>query len=69
MIADFIGYNLNFKDTMLMIEETRKKDNENFGMHIVRAAIAIREKRDMDRPKKNFMSEHTKAVRNWQEKK
>eukprot|EP00354_Favella_ehrenbergii_P009655 CAMPEP_0170457254 /NCGR_PEP_ID=MMETSP0123-20130129/4610_1 /TAXON_ID=182087 /ORGANISM="Favella ehrenbergii, Strain Fehren 1" /LENGTH=69 /DNA_ID=CAMNT_0010720991 /DNA_START=333 /DNA_END=542 /DNA_ORIENTATION=+ len=69
MIADFIGYNLNFKDTMLMIEETRKKDNENFGMHIVLAAKAVREKRDMDRPKKNFMSEHTKAVRYWQEKK
>ena len=68
MIHDFVNQQLNFKDTMMMIEETRKKDNENFGMNIVRAAQAIREKRDMDRPKKNFMSEHTKAVRHWQEK-
>ena len=38
MIHDFVNQNLNFKDTMMMIEETRKKDNENFGMNIVRAA-------------------------------
>ena len=38
MIYDFTNYNLNFRDTMMMIEETRKKDNENFGMNIVRAA-------------------------------
>ena len=65
MIADFVNHQLNFKDMMLMIEETRKKDNEGFGKNIVKAAQAVREKRESDRPKKDFQTEHQIRVKHW----
>ena len=48
-----------------MIEETRKKDNEGFGKNIVKAAQAVRDKRECDRPKKDFQTEHQIRVKHW----
>lgn len=49
-----------------MIEESRKKDNEGFGKNIVKAAQAVRDKRESDRPKKDFLIEHQNRVKHWQ---
>ena len=43
MINDFVNHQLNFKDMLMMISETKKKDNEGFGKNIVAAAQAIRD--------------------------
>lgn len=39
-----------------MIEETKKKDNQGFGKEIVKAAIAVREKREGKNVKKDFLA-------------
>lgn len=65
MISDFVNHQLNFKDMMMMISETRKKDNEGFGKNIVMAAQAVRDRRDNERPKKDFLVEHQVRVRHW----
>ena len=38
-----------------MIEETRKKDNQGFGQEVVKAAQAVREKREGKNVKKDFL--------------
>ena len=38
-----------------MIEETKKDENATFGMDIVKAALEVKEKRELERPKKNFL--------------
>lgn len=52
---------------MNMIEESRKRNNQELAHCIVDAANKAREKRQLTRPKKDFMTEHTDKVRFWQE--
>ena len=55
MISDFKTAKQNFTDLRTMIEETQKAENATFGMDIVKAALEVKEKRELERPKKNFL--------------
>ena len=50
-----------------MIEETKKKENKGFGDKIIQSAQAIKDKRDLQKPKKNFLSEHAQTLKKWNE--
>ena len=67
MIADFKNNKQNYNDLRTMIEESRKRDNESFGMEIVKAALEIKEKKEMNKSKKNFIAEHSQNVKHWQD--
>lgn len=66
MIADFKKKNKqNYNDIKTMIEETKKRDNADFGGEIVRAAQAVRDKREAKNAKKDFLAEHATMMKNW----
>ena len=56
MIDDFKQNKQNYADLKTMIEETRKKDNQGFGQEVVKAAQAVREKREGKNVKKDFLA-------------
>ena len=65
LLLEFANKKLNFKDLLTIIEETRKKENEKFGMELVRTAQAFKDKRGEIKVKKNFLAEHNKELKNW----
>lgn len=65
MMSDFKNHNQNFTDLRTMIQETKKGENQGFGLDIVKVALELKEKREMSRPKKNFLAEHTQTLKNW----
>mmetsp|Transcript_16603 Transcript_16603/g.22427 ORF Transcript_16603/g.22427 Transcript_16603/m.22427 type:complete len:143 (-) Transcript_16603:1430-1858(-) len=67
MVSDFMRCKQNFSELKQMIEETQKKGNRDFGHEIISAAMAVREKRDMKKGKKDFVAEHAQVVKNWHE--
>ena len=66
MIDDFKQNKQNYTDLKTMIEETRKKDNQNFGQEVVKAAQAVREKREGKNVKKDFLAQHATSIKKWQ---
>ena len=50
-----------------MIEETQKKGNSDFGRAIIDLAMEVKNKKDHKKGNKDFVSQHTKVVKNWQE--
>jgi len=65
MIEHFKSNKQNYTDIKAMIEETRKKDNAEFGMQIVKAALEVRDRREQKNIKKDFLAEHAKTIKNW----
>jgi len=65
MREDFINNRQNYTEIKTMIEETRKGGNQGFGKEIVKAALAVREKREGKNVKKDFLAEHAFTIRNW----
>ena len=48
-----------------MIDETRKKDNHDFGLDVVQAAKDVRDKKELKNTKKDFLGEHNRTIKNW----
>lgn len=67
MVSDFVSCKQNFNELKVMIEESQKKGNQDFGKEIVQVAMAVRDKRDKKKGKKNFVEGHALKVRNWHE--
>ena len=65
MIEYFKNNKQNYTEIKAMIEETKKKENEDFGKEIVKAALEVRDQRDLKNFKKDFLAEHTKKIKNW----
>lgn len=67
MVNDFQRCKQNFTELKQMIDESQKKGNQEFGKEIISVAMAVREKRDQKKGKKDFVAQHTQVVKNWQE--
>lgn len=65
MIAEFKSNKQNYTDLKAMIEETKKKDNHDFGKQIVEIALEVRDRREQQKVKKDFLAEHTTTIKNW----
>ena len=65
MIANFLSSNQNYTEIKEMIEETKKRDNRDFGQQIIKEAQKIRERRELKNVRKDFVGEHTKTVKYW----
>ena len=51
-----------------MIEQARRRENEEFGQEIVQLAMNKKDKRDKSKPKRNFTAEHKADMKNWKKK-
>ena len=49
MIDEFLSRRQNFKDTLTMIGESRKRENEDLGYAIVKVAEELRAKREKEK--------------------
>ena len=67
MIADFKECKQNYNDLKIMIEETKKRGNMEFGNKIVSAANVVRDKRDKKNGKKDFIGQHRSTVNQFVE--
>ena len=58
MVANFMQRKQTFSELKMMIEQTLKKGNQEFGQDIVQAALEVRDKRDLKKGKKDYLSSH-----------